>query len=168
MNGIGKIKDIVILGLLLILAIWLSPFILIGVISYLAYRAYKIFLQKKLFKEIRQEWFSKNQHIFFLYSDSKKWKDYFEKEIIPKIQSKASVWNWSTRQKDGWNNNSIEAKILKLYRPIGFFYPMAFVILPSGQIKIFQFYQSYVKMLKSGNEEYKRLEKEFLKLADSL
>jgi hypothetical protein len=124
--------------------------------------------QKKLLKQIKDEWFPRGKYIFFLYSDSKKWKEYFEKELLPKIKDKSQIWNWSTRQKDGWGDNIIEAKILKIYKPLGYFYPMAIVFLPSGEVKIFQFYSPYINMLKSNKDEYAKLEKEFLELANSL
>ena len=168
MNNPNKLTDVIIIGIILFFAIWLSPFILIGVVAYLVYRIRKIILQKNLLTQIKKEWFPKGKYILFLYSDSKKWKDYFEKDLTPKIQDKAYIWNWSTRQKDGWNEDIIEAKILKLYRPLGYFYPMAIVFLPSGDIKTFQFYTPYVNMLKSGKDEYNKLEKEFLMLADTL
>jgi hypothetical protein len=160
-NGL---KDLLFLLIFLVLAIWLSPFILIGAIIYLAYRIRKIILRKKLFKQIKNEWFSKGKHIFFLYSDSKKWKEYFEQELIPKIRDKTAVWNWSTRHKDGWCDDIIEAKILKLYRPLGYFCPLAIVFMPNGGVRTFQFYTPYVDMLKSGKKEYKKMEEEFLTL----
>lgn len=168
MNNINKVKEALIIVIFLFLAIWLSPFLLVAVGIYIAYRIRKIMEQKKLFKQIEKEWFPKGKYIFFLYSDSKKWKDYFEKELEPKIQGKASIWNWSTRQKDGWNDAIIEAKILKLYRPLGYFYPMAIVFLPSGEVKIFEFYTPYVNMLKSGKDEYYKMEKEFLALVEKI
>jgi len=163
-----KLKEIIILLILVILAFWLSPFIILGGVIYFAYKIRKHFLKKKLLEEINKEWFPKRKHVFFLYSDSKKWKVYFEEELIPKIQDKAYVWNWSNRLEKGWNNDLLEARILKLYRPIGFFYPMAIVFLPDGEIKTFQFYYSYIKMLKSGKDDYKKLENEFLNLISKL
>lgn len=168
MNNSYKIKDALFLGFLLILVIWISPFILIGAGIYCIYVLRKMIRRKKLLKQIEEEWFPKGTYIFFLYSNSKRWKEYFEKEIVSKIQDKASIWNWSTRQKDGWNKDSIEAKILQLYRPFGYFYPLAIVFLPSGRIKTFQFYASYMNMIKLRKSDYKKLEKEFLELADSL
>lgn len=168
MHTLSKLKEYLILGTFLILAIWLSPFILIGATIYFVYRIRKILNQKKLFEQIKNEWFPNGKYILFIYSDSKKWKEYFENTIISRIRDKAFIWNWSTRQKDGWNDDVIEAKILKLYHPFGYFYPMAIVFLPTGEVKTFQFYSSYVNMLKSGKDEYKKLEKEFLTLADSL
>ena len=165
---LNKIKDIFVLGVLLILAIWLSPFILVGAVIYLIYRIRKAILRKRLLEQIKQEWFSKGRHIFFLYSDSKKWKEYFEQKLVPKIQDKAVIWNWSTRQKDGWNENLIEAQIMSLFRPMGFFYPMAIVFLPSGDVKTFQFYTPYVNKIKSGKDDYNKMEKEFLALVQSI
>lgn len=167
-NVLNKIKDAFVLGVFLILAIWLSPFVLIGVVIYLVYRIRKAILRKRLLEQIKREWFPKGKHIFFLYSDSKKWKNYFEKGLVPKIKDKAAVWNWSTRQKDGWNGDIMEAKILSLFRPVGCFHPMAIVFMPSGKIKTFQFYTPYVNMLKSGKDDYKKLEKEFLTLVRSI
>lgn len=157
-----KIFDIFILFILLILAIWLSPFILIGIFVYFFYLIRRNIITKKLFEEVKREWFPKGKHVFFLYSNSEKWKDYFENELIPKILKKSVVWNWSTRQKDGWNDDILDARILRYFRPVGHFYPMAIVFLPSGEVKIFQFYSSYVQMLKSQKDDYKKLEKEFL------
>lgn len=161
------IKDFLFLGILIILAFWLSPFILIGVFIYFIYRIRKTYLRKKLFEEIKKKWFPQGKYIFFLYSDSKKWKEYFETEFIPKIETKAVIRNWSTRLQDGWTND-IEGKILKLHKPLGYFYPMAIVFLPNGEIKTFEFYTPYVNMVKSGKDEYKKLETEFFDLVNTL
>lgn len=135
---------------------------------YLIYRINKGILRKQLIEQIKAEWFPKGKHVFFLYSNSKKWKEYFEKKLIPKIQDKTVIRNWSTRQKDGWNENLIEAKILSLFRPYGEFYPMAIVFLPSGEVRIFKFYTPYISQLKSGKNNYNKMEKEFLKLVHSI
>ena len=161
-------KDAFVFGLFLVLAILVSPFILVVAGIYLVYRIKKVVLRKRLLEQIEQEWFPKGKYIFFLYSNSKKWKEYFEQELIIKIQDKAVIWNGSTRERDGWSKDGIESKILSLYRPRGYFFPMAIVFLPARQVKTFQFYSSYVGRLKSGKDEYQKLEKEFLELADSL
>lgn len=167
---ITTISNIILFGLFIALAVWLSPFIIIGAFIYLGYIIYKRTLKKQTLKRIKSEWFSKGKYAFFLYSSSKKWQSYFEQEFIPKIQSKTIIWNWSTRFQSGWNNNLLEAKVLKLFGPIGYFYPIAIIFLPSGEVKTFQFYTPYMKMLKSENkkQDYKNLEKDFLNLLDSL
>lgn len=161
------IKDFLFLAILIVLAVWLSPLILIGILIYLLYRIRKSYLRKKLLEEIKRKWFLQGKYVFFLYSDSKKWKEYFETELIPKIENKAVIRNWSTRLQDGWTND-MEGRILKLYKPLGYFYPIAIVFLPNDEIKTFQFYTPYVSMVKSGKDEYKKLEAEFLDLVKTL
>lgn len=170
MEEITKIiSKIIVFGLLIILAVWLSPFILIGVFVYLGYIIYRAILRKRILEQIKREWLPKGKYAFFLYSSSKKWKDYFEQELIPKIQSKAIVWNWSTRYQYGWNSDLLEAKVLKLFRPFNRSYPVAIVFLPSNKVRIFEFYTPYIKMLKSQNQnqDYKNLEKDFLNLLEN-
>jgi hypothetical protein len=168
MNIVYKLRDFVILVVIVLLAFWLSPFILLGVVFYLFYRVFKLLQQKKLFARIEKEWFPQSKYVFFLYSDSRKWKEYFESELIPKIQDKASIWNWSTRAQSGWGTDSIEAQIFKLHRPLGRYYPIAIVFIPGGVVKTFQFYTAYVDMIKSGDDRYKSLENEFLALVEAL
>lgn len=164
----AKLSDLAFLGLLIILAIWLSPFIFIVVLIYLGYLIYKPILKKKTLQRVKNEWFPIGKHSFFLYSNSKKWRKYFEQNLIPKIQNKAIICNWSTRHERGWKNNPLEARVLRFFCPNGYSCPVAIVFLPSGAIKTFEFYTPYIKMLKSQNQDYKNLEKEFLDLLGSL
>lgn len=161
-------KDVLVLGIFLILAIWLSPFILAGAVVYLAYRIRKALRRKRLLEQIKREWFPRGKHVFFLYSDSKKWKDHFEQDLAPKIRDKAVIWNWSTRQKDGWHEDLIEAKILSLFRPRGHFYPMAIVFLASGEVRTFQFSPASINKRTSDKQDDDNMEKEFLALVQSI
>lgn len=170
MKKIAKaISNIAVFGILIILAIWLSPFILIGVFVYLGYIIYRARKRKQIIEQVKKEWFPKGKYGFFIYSSSRKWENYFEQELIPKIQSKVIVWNWSTRLQHVWSNDLLEAKALKLFQTSRYYYPVAIVFLPSGKVKIFDFYVPYIKMLKSQNEnqDYKNLEKDFIELLDS-
>lgn len=163
----SRSRDVFFFGILLMLAFWLSPLILIGVVIYLGYRIRRTILKKRILKQIKREWFSQGKYVFFLYSNSRKWKEYFEKELIPKIQDKAVIWNWSTRYEHGWNDELLDAKALRFFRPTGHFYPMAIIFLRSGDVKVFQFYTPYVSMLKSGKDDYQKFEKEFLDFVHS-
>jgi len=129
----------------------------------------KRYIQRKiLLRQIKHEWFPKGKYVFFLYSSSKKWENYFKNEMIPKIADKSFIWNWSTRHQDGWYRDRFAPKILSLYRPDQHFCPLAVVFLPSGKIKIFEFYLPYVRMIKSSNLAYKSFEDEFLAFVNQL
>lgn len=125
----------------------------------------KRFIQEKiLFNKIKKEYFSKNKNTFFLYSSSKKWENYFEEKLIPQIQDKAIIINWSTRHTDNWNGHPIAKEIFSLYRPRPYLYPSAIIFHPNGSVSKFSFYLPYIKMLKSGRKDYEVLEKIFLEM----
>jgi len=148
---------------LIVIAIWLSPFILIGFVIFFGYKIQKFYRRNRLLKRISNEWISQGKYCFFLYSNSRKWKDYFEKDLIPKINSVSFIKNWSLRHKEGWVKNSIEKSILDLIpRKEHYYYPIAIIFYPDGKSKIFEFYSSYVKMIKNEDNAYKKIEKEFL------
>jgi hypothetical protein len=134
----------------------------------LVYLITRYIQRKMLIRQIKQEWFPKGKYVFFLYSSSKKWENYFKNELIPKIQDKSIIWNWSTRYQDGWDSDRFASRILSLYRPETHSYPIAVVFLSSGAVKVFKFYIPYVKMIKSGKPDYKKLEEEFLVFVNSL
>ena len=74
--------------------IGLSPILLIAVLIYSLWGAI-------LYLTI---WLtSKKPFVVFVYSDSPIWKDYVEREIIPHIQNRAIILNWSERR--NWKNS---------------------------------------------------------------
>ena len=160
-------KSVFFLIIMVILAIWLSPIILVIGILYLGYRIRRFFKRRNVIKKVREVWFPKGKCAFFMYSDSKKWKEYLETELIPQIKDRTAIWNWSTRRKTGWNEDLLDYQVLKLFRGFGYFYPIGIVFLPSGEVKTFQFYDDYFNFLK-GKGEYKNKEKEFVDLVNSI
>jgi hypothetical protein len=148
---------------LIVLAVWLSPFILIVVFIFVGYKIQKVYRLKLLLRRISNEWISQGKYCFFLYSNSAKWKDYFEKNLIPQIDSISHVRNWSYRHNEGWVKNSIEKSILDLIpRKEHYYYPIAIIFYPDREPKIFEFYSSYVEMIKNDDKKYKKIEKEFI------
>lgn len=157
----SRIKNILGVAAILVLAIWLSPFLIL-LLPFLLYR----YLSRKkqrhdVIQQIKREWFSRGKFVFFLYSDSKIWKEYFEKELIPRVKDEAIVWNWSTRLANGWNKELPEAKLLDLFGG-GYLYPTAYLVTPEGEVEIFNFHDAYIRFIKSGKPEYKELESRFL------
>jgi hypothetical protein len=42
-------------------------------------------------------WLTRGRDLLFVYSDSPHWKQYIEEEILPRLQDRAVVLNWSER-----------------------------------------------------------------------
>jgi len=57
------------------------------------------------------KWAKKGKNILFIHSNSPNWQQYLEENIIPKIDKKAVLLNWSERSK--WEKKKpLEAKLL--------------------------------------------------------
>lgn len=44
-------------------------------------------------------WVTRGRDILFVYSDSPHWKDFVEQELLPRIQYRAVILNWSERRR---------------------------------------------------------------------
>jgi hypothetical protein len=127
-----------------ILLLSLSPILIIAVILYFLWGAV-------LYLVI---WLtSKKQFVVFVYSNSPIWKDYIEREILPHIQDRAVILNWSERRK--WKN-SLAVLAFRYFGGYRNFNPMGMVFRPFRFVKTYRFFEAW----KHGNvktvEEIKR------------
>src|SRR6266545_1409810 len=87
--------------------------------------------------------------VLFVYSNSPIWKDYMEREIIPHIQGKAVILNWSERK--SWKN-SLSILAFRYFGGSRNFNPIAIVFRPFQLAKTYRFYEAF-KRFKHGNPE---------------
>lgn len=150
--------------LLLVVALFLWPvWLLLGIFLIWRYIG-RSFARKHLLQELQQTWSAQGRRLIFFTTNGKHWKAYFEKELLPRLQGKAQIVNWSTRQQDGWKEASLEARIIDLYGRWPRIAPSAFVLLPSGALKAFFFHDTFRKFLKSGKPAFKEQEAELVSL----
>ncbi len=147
--------------LLLVLALWLSPFLLLLVPCIVVYKVRRWKKRKYLLESIQKDWISNGKNVLVVYSESKIWKEYFEKKLIPQIENTAVILNWSLRHKSRDNEKTLALEVLKFFRK-QWYYPVAFIFGNNADIQIFDFHESYIKMIKSGTGEYKKMEEDFL------
>ena len=139
---IGKSKFLVFLFLILFL-----PITLLYVLLYLLWG---IFLYLAI-------WFTwRGRSVLFVYSNSPIWKDYIEREILPYLQDRAVILNWSERRI--WKK-SLPVLAFRYFGGDRNFNPMAIVFRPFRLVKTYRFYEAF-KDFKHGNtrkvEEMKR------------
>ena len=96
----------------------------------------------------------KQQLVLFVYSNSPIWKDYLEKEIIPLIQEKAVILNWSERK--SWRN-SIPTLAFRYFGGSQNFNPIAIVFRPFQPAKTFRFYQAFKKFKHGDSKEVEEI-----------
>ena len=87
------------------------------------------------------------RQVLFVYSDSSIWKGYIEKEIIPYIEDKAILLNWSERK--SWKA-SLAVSAFRYFGGHRNFNPMGIVFRPFHFVKTYRFFQAF-KKFKHGN-----------------
>ena len=56
-------------------------------------------------------WLPKGKDILFVYSDSPIWKEYMTQQLLPLVEQRAVVLNWSERSK--WPKWSLAARVMR-------------------------------------------------------
>lgn len=139
-NGLSK-------ALIPFLLILLSPFLIIWVLLYFLWGAV-------LYLTI---WFTaKRPFVVFVYSHSPTWQDYMEGEILPYMQHRAVILNWSDRRH--WKN-SLALLAFRYFGGHRNFNPMAMVFRPFHFVKTYRFFEAF----KHGNlKRVEEIKREFL------
>ncbi len=124
----------------------LSPLIAVALMVFLPYLAVNgVFNFCKgcwLRMRFQIKWGSKGKNTLFVYSESPNWKDYIEREIIPKLSPYAVSLNYS-RCAEWKHKKPLEAKIWKHWGGAREFNPMAVVIPDRGKVKTVRFHQAF-------------------------
>ena len=127
----------------IILAIVLSPLILLVLL-------WPFLVGVRLNIRFRKKWGSQNKYILYVYSESPNWQQYIENNILPVINKRAVLLNWSKRSE--WKNKTpLEAKIMFHWGDGKEFNPMAIIFAPKGKVKVIRFHQAFID-LKHGND----------------
>lgn len=130
--------------LITVLLIGLSPILIVVILLYFLWGAI-------LYITI---WLTQGQQFtVFVYSESPTWKEYIEREILPHIQGRATILNWSERR--NWKN-SLAILAFRYFGGSRNFNPIALVFQPFRFVKTYRFFEAF----KHGNvkrvEEIKR------------
>ena len=114
-----------------LLLIILSPFLILAVFVNLLWGAI-------LYMAIWLTW--KKQFVLFVYSNSPIWKDYIEREILPRISDRATVLNWSERRK--WKS-SLAVLAFRYFGGYRNFNPIGIVFQPFHAVKTYRFFEAF-------------------------
>jgi|GEM_PF-2410435 len=82
----------------------------------------------------------KRKRVLFVYSDSSIWKDYIEKNILPRIESHSIILNWSKRREWG-RRMQLESELFTQFAGPGKFVPVAILFSPMGKARIFRLWR---------------------------
>ena len=86
-------------------------------------------------------WLPSGKDVLFVYSDSPIWHDYMDKEILPLVQERALVLNWSARS--SWPRWSLAVHVFRSFGGRRSFNPMVIVFRPLRTARVFRFWEPF-------------------------
>jgi len=87
--------------------------------------------------------------VLFVYSDSPIWHEYMTTQILPLVQERAVILNWSERKR--WSRWTLGVAVFHHFGGAGDFNPLVVVFRPLRLARIFRFWSAF-KDLKRGYE----------------
>jgi hypothetical protein len=139
------------------LLILISPLILVWAILY-AISGFVLYLVIWLF------WCLRGRYVLFVYSDSPIWREYIEREILPRLKDRAVVLNWSERRR--WQ---ISLAVLAFRRFGGWraFNPLAVVLRPFHLPKVYRFFEPFQEFKHGQTAKVEQLRTELFEALDA-
>jgi hypothetical protein len=133
------------------LLIILSPILMITVFFYLLWGTI-------LYIAIWLTW--RTPRLLFVYSDSPTWKNYIEGEILPYIQDRAVVLNWSERR--NWKS-SLAVLAFRYFGGHRNFNPMALVFRPFRFVMTYRFFEAFKEFKQGDPKKVEQIKKDLFR-----
>ncbi len=100
-------------------------------------------------------WFPKGKDVLLVYSDSPVWHDYMLAEVLPQLQKRAVVLNWSHRKE--WPRWSLAVRAFRTFGGQREYNPLVVVFRPWRRAKVFRFWQAFRDWKHGRTESVERL-----------
>ena len=105
-------------------------------------------------------WLPRGKDIVLVYSDSPIWHEYMATEVLPLVQKRAVVLNWSERQK--WRRWSIAVAVFHQFGGGREFNPLVVFFRPVRPARVFRFWSAFKDWKQGYTEPLERLRQELL------
>ena len=138
-------------ALVLILLPLVLPLALFAVASHFAYRAL-------LYLLVWAFWLPRGKDILFVYSDSPIWHEYMATYVLPLVQERAVVLNWSQRKK--WSRWLLGVAVFHHFGGAGDFNPLVVAFRPLRFARVFRFWSAFKDWKRGYKEPVERLRQE--------
>lgn len=129
------------------------PLAIFAVASHLLYRALLYLLVWAL-------WLPRGKDVLLVYSESPTWYEYMTTQILPLVQERAVVLNWSERKK--WSRWSLGVAVFHHFGGAGDFNPLVVLFQPLRLARFFRFWSAFKDWKRGYKEPVERLTQELL------
>jgi hypothetical protein len=145
MRRLGRAALVVPLCLLLL------PIFLLAAAFYWMYRI-------TLYLLIWLLWLRNGKDVLFVYSDSPIWREYMTTQILPLVQERAVVLNWSER--NTWPKWSLAVRVFRMFSSGRDFNPAVLLFRPFRGAKSFRFFSAFKEWKHGRTEQVEQLRSE--------
>jgi hypothetical protein len=139
--------------LIVVLLPLVLPLALFAVANHLLYRALLYLLVWAL-------WLPRGKDILFVYSDSPIWHEYMATQVLPLVQERSVVLNWSERKK--WSRLSLGVAVFHHFGGAGDFNPLVVWFRPLRLAREFRFWSAFKDWKRGYKEPVERLRQELV------
>jgi hypothetical protein len=110
-------------------------------------------------------WCPRGRYVLFVSSDSPIWRDYIEREILPRLRGRAVILNWSQRKR--WNY-SLAVAAFGYFGGDRAFNPLAVVFRPFRFAMAFRFFEPFQEFKHGKPEKVEKLKEQLFEALDAL
>ena len=140
-----------------VLVVLFLPFVLpLALLAIVLHILYKI----TLYLLVWVIWLPRGKDILFVYSDSPIWRDYMATEILPLVQDRAVVLNWSERKK--WRRWRLGVAVFHHFAGGREFNPLVMLFRPVRLARVFRFWSAFKDWKRGYREPVDRLRQDLL------
>lgn len=111
-------------------------------------------------------WLPKGKDLLFVCSDSPTWREYMTTEILPLVERRAVVLNWSERSK--WRQWSLGVAVFRGFGGSRDFNPLVVLFRPLHRATTFRFWRPFQDWKRGYREPVERMRQELLSALDVL
>jgi hypothetical protein len=129
------------------------PLALISLMLYVAHRSV-------LYMFIWVLWLPKGKDVLLVYSDSPIWREFMATQVLPLVQKRAIVLNWSERNR--WLPFSLRTHVFRCFGGSREFNPLVILFRPLQRARIFRFWLPFKDWKRGYSEPVERLRQELL------
>jgi hypothetical protein len=105
-------------------------------------------------------WLPRGKDVLLIYSDSPIWHDYMTTQVLPLVQKRAVILNWSERSR--WRKWSFSVHVFRSIGGHEQFNPMVAVFRPFRRAEIFRFWSAFMDWKRGYTEPVERLRKDLI------
>lgn len=105
-------------------------------------------------------WVPRGRDILFVSSDSPIWQDYMATQVLPIVQDRAVVLNWSARKT--WDRWTLTVAVFRHFGGWREFNPMVLLFRPLHRARVFRFFPAFQDWKRGHREPVDRLRQDLL------